>query len=333
MNKSLLCSVIFIVTVIGVAIIRKSFLVKVSAYSIAIITPISHPSLEKIEQGFIETFDKLTRTKNSYKIYNAQGKKPLLRTLAERAINSSYDLIFTIAAGPSLMTNEIGRKRGSNIPQIFSAVSHPMDYGIVQNRMITGVAEVYNPTLQIDALRYFKPSAEHVLIVYDPHETPALQSDAENVRRILESYLIKTSKLEISNILELAQRVAPFLHKIDTILVLIDNTVVAGIDVLITLCDRYGITLVTSDLNSGLKGASLSTGVKEEMYGIKAAYQANEVLVHHKNILTIPYVFLDDHYVQINTEKMSKQNLPAEKKLLSLPKVSQEKGCICVNLS
>ena len=91
--------------------------------------------------------------------------------------------------------------------------------------------------------------------------------------------------------------------------------------------------MVASDLDSGLKGAALSTGVKEELYGIKAAEQAFDVLMQKKLASEIPFIPLDDHYVQINKRTMKEQNLPVEEKLSLLPVVFQEKGCVCVKLS
>lgn len=317
----------------SVIFVHKFFSKNVSGYSVAIITPTTHPALEKIEHGFVETFNKLTSQRNVYKTYNAHGRRSLLKAQIEQVVNGSYDLIFTIAASPTLMTNEIARKRKCDIPQIFAAVSQPKNHGIRQDRMVTGIAEAYNPQLQIEALRYFKPDLKGVLIVYAPTETPELQNDAEMVKKILETHNIKARKIEIFNIVELAQRVTPLLYEFDTILVLIDNTVVSGIDALITLCKRHHITLVASDLDSGLKGAALSTGVKEECYGIKAAQQAFDVLVQKKLASEIPFMPLDDHYVQVNTRTMKEQHLSAEQKLSSLPKVFQEKGCVCVKLS
>jgi ABC-type uncharacterized transport system substrate-binding protein len=72
---------------------------------IAILTPVTHPSLEQIEKGFVDTMEKNSRQKFTIKTYNALGNKTLMRTEAEEIALGNYDLVFTIATQASL-TNE-----------------------------------------------------------------------------------------------------------------------------------------------------------------------------------------------------------------------------------
>ena len=43
--------------------------------TIAILTPVSHPSLEQIEKGFVQTMEAASPGKYRFTTYNAQGNK------------------------------------------------------------------------------------------------------------------------------------------------------------------------------------------------------------------------------------------------------------------
>src|ERR1700722_3552821 len=70
-------------------------------YSIAIFTPITHPSLEEIEQGFKEVMLKKHADKLEFVTFNANGNKTLQRAQADEILNGNFDLFFTIGAGCS----------------------------------------------------------------------------------------------------------------------------------------------------------------------------------------------------------------------------------------
>src|SRR4029079_14670238 len=50
---------------------------------VAILIPVSHPSLEKIEQGFKDTLTSLGKNRYQCDVFNAGGNKTLLRAQAE----------------------------------------------------------------------------------------------------------------------------------------------------------------------------------------------------------------------------------------------------------
>ena len=83
-----------------------------------------------------------------------------------------------------------------------------------------------------------------------------------------------------------------------------------------TLCNRYGVLLYVSDLNSGDKGAALSFGVKEYEYGSVGAELALSILEKGQNPERTPVVFVPDIRVKVNRSTMKKQGLDlSEEKL------------------
>jgi putative ABC transport system substrate-binding protein len=99
------------------------------------------------------------------------------------------------------------------------------------------------------------------------------------------------------------------LSGVDVVLVLKDNTIVSALDALVRLCNRYGITLYASDLNSGEKGAALAFGVVEKEFGTQAGKKALTMLEQQQQPQEIPITALNEFKVTINTTTMHQQNL------------------------
>ncbi len=74
----------------------------------------------------------------------------------------------------------------------------------------------------------------------------------------------------------------------DALIVLKDNTIVSGLDVLVKLCDRHRIPLMASDLDSPDRGAAFGYGVYEIDFGIEGANKALQILIKGIHPGTIP---------------------------------------------
>ncbi|MBT3456129.1 ABC transporter substrate-binding protein [bacterium] len=302
---------------------------KEKKYCVAILTPTTHPSLEKIEKGFKETLQQNSNKNITFKTYNANGSKTLMLSQAKDTSMGKFDLIFTIAAGPTIMAKEALLKTQTKTPIVFAAVSNPEEYGIKQSEInqITGITDQYNPELQAQALKLFKPNAKNMLIIYDPSQTPQLEKDSNTAKKEFEKNGMSVIKAEIFNIGDLARKVPSSIKNIDTILVLIDNTIVSGANILIKECNRNSITLLASDLDTGTRGAAIAVGVDEKMYGINAAQMAYKVLFKKIPANTIAYSPLCSQKIQVNTKTMKSQGLQIDKKtLLLLEKGQTQQG-------
>lgn len=280
-------------------------------YRIAILTPITHPALEEVEQGFKERMATLSPTKPEFTIFNASGNKTLMQAQAQEIINDTYDLICTLGAAASQTIAELERKKGIKIPHVFCAVDdqafahHLADI----NSATTGVYVKTDYKKEMDILHEFKPNTKNVLLVYDPMHSIGLEKDKQEIEHYLKKYAINLHAIEIYQPNEISQKVAALLPGIDVVLVLIDNTVVAGIDALITLCNRYGITLLVSDLNSGKKGAALAYGISDYGSGERAAELAFDILFYNEPPHEIFIGAITSFRLAINKDAAKKQNV------------------------
>jgi len=279
-------------------------------YRIAIMLQMTHPALEEIEQGFLETLNGVIAY--SYDVFNANGDRSLMRQQAEEVVAKNYDLVFTVPTTPSLIMKEVCQQRGKNVPIVAGAVDDPVGIKLVDSMQssgnnVTAVTGIDTFEQQIELLAFLKPTLKKILLVYNP--SPGLDPKKDEVGRICAAKNIGFKTVEIFNMSDLIQKVPSFTSDCDTIMVLKDNMVVSGIESLVNLCNRAGKTLYASDLNSGDKGAALSYGVREYQDGVESALKAIEILKHGKKPTDVPSCATTKFKIKVNTKTMNQQGL------------------------
>lgn len=288
---------------------------------IAIMLQLSHPSLEEIMKGFLDTLcDKIVF---HYDLYNGNGNRILIRQQAEEIVMKDYDLIFTIATTPSLIMKEVCEQRANSTAIVAGAVDDPVGIKLVKSMKssennITAVTSINTFDQQIATLQFLKPAMRSILLVYNPN--PGLDSYKKEIESICKKRGIIFKSLEIFTIADLAQKVSSCIGNCDTVLVLKDNLVVSGIESLVNVCNKHHKTLYASDLNSGDKGAALSYGVYEYQDGVESAYKALEILKYDKKPTDIPSTATMDFKIKVNTTTMVAQDLDLKPELLFVMK-------------
>jgi putative ABC transport system substrate-binding protein len=296
------------------------------ALRIALFTPVTHPALEEVEQGFKETVEKCGSKTYVFTTFNANGNRSLLRAQAEEMVSGSYDLVFTMGALCSQTVAELLRKKGIKMPHVFAAVdgaefAHSLT---ALNQSSTGVYVQLDYTKEMDMMHALKPDIKNMLLVYDPTHGTGLEKYKKEIERYIQKFGITLHSVEIYQSNEIQQKVAASLPTMDVVLVLVDNTVVAGIDALIALCNRYGVTLLASDLASGKKGAALAYGITEYESGSGAAQKVCEILEHGKNPQELPISAITKFRVAVNRATMQAQHLNVDEKTLEEFEQSQK---------
>lgn len=321
MNTKKLVGVIALVTIVMISIVyvvgpSKNNNTHVLAhdaacYTIAIFTPTTHPALEEIEQGFKETLQKPADAAYSFTVFNANGNKTLLRAQAEEIVMGDYDLVCTLGATCTQTIAELLHKKATDMPHVFCAIDGleaAQDMRAL-NHSTTGVYVAPDYRTEIELLYALKPTIRKVLIVYDPTHGIGLEKYKNEVAGYIAQHGSQVRAVEVYQTNEIQQKVAALLPDMDVVLVLVDNTVVAGIDALVTLCNRYGVTLVASDLASGTRGAALAYGITEYESGSSAADVAHAILVEGKAYQEIPLTAVKSFRGSINKDTMHVQKL------------------------
>lgn len=279
---------------------------------VAILVPASHPSMEKIEEGFKRSLQVKYGMHCVFDVFNANGSRPLLHAQAEEVVQQGYDMVFSIGEGATKLVKEVSLKKSKPIPVVFTAVANPVTQGLIASEEksgnnLTGIAVTENPRLQIEVLKKLKPAMKKMLLVYDPTR-PSRAAMSDDFEKVAQEQGLEFSAVEIYKTNEIYGKVSAFLEGVDVILVLTDHVVVSGIDSLIKLCNRHSITLYTSELDSVSKGAVAGFGIASEDYGVQAADLAYQILVEGKKPTDVPVRQAAPFKMRINRKMMGEQN-------------------------
>lgn len=284
-------------------------------YRVAIVVPATHNALEEIQQGFEEALIKKHKLNVVFSTFNANGNRIMLRTQIEEVGQQNFDLVFTVGALATQLTKEVFVKKGFKTPIVFGAVADPIRLGLIssldnERNVVTGSATSTNYPLQIDLMFLIKPKIKNVLLVYDPSQSSGLEKDHKEVVQLFTRYGATCRSVEISNTRELSQKLPLMINEsIDLVMIFKDNTVVPAIDLLVTLCERYGVTLLVSDLGSVERGAGIGFGVREYTFGVDAAACAYKILTTNVPVGKVPVKVTDAFRFAMNRSAMERQGL------------------------
>ena len=275
---------------------------------IAIFQPVTHSALDEIAQGFIDTMQDNASLNYKFDRYNGNGNKILMQAQAQEILQKNYDLIFTLGVGCSVTIKDLCQKKHNKTPIVFTAVDNPVKLDL-QGSTITGVVDKSNYQRQLDLLLECIPSIKKLLLVYDQSQASGLEKDKNQIDSILKQKGIGLASIEILNIGEIQQKVIGSIESADVVMILKDNTLVSGIDSLITLCQRYRVPLLATDLNSEAKGAALAYGIYESESGVQAAIQAKLILEDGKLPSQVPVIPVEKMIMKINCHYAKLQGL------------------------
>lgn len=289
-------------------------LCKNKSYNVAILTPVTHPSLEQMQQGFIDTLKKSNKAEYTFDVYNANGNRMLMRSQTEEIVNGSYDLVFTVGAQATQLAKEIMIKKQRLKPIVFAAVNDPVRLNIVSSlessgNHVTGIVESLDYPLQLKLLTNFKPTIKQVLLVYNPSEGAGFETDKIEIEKILKERGIRLKTVEIYNTNEVYQKTNASISQTDAVLILKDNMVVCALDSLVKLCARYNVPLMATDLDSVDKGAVFGFGVYECDFGIGAARLAQQIIEAGRKPSQIPCQPLRNFKFKVNRSQLQKQGI------------------------
>lgn len=294
---------------------KKSFSCRSAVNRIAIFEPASHPAIDEIVDGYIATMQEKSIIPCVFKRYNANGNKTLLRSQAEDILQQEYNIIMPIGADPTCILHELTCKKRITTPIVFTAVSNPLHLGIIatlesSDNNITGIEEIPDYESQINNLLILKPHMKSMMLVYDPTIKAGIHELwAQEVQKITDTNNIRLTCIKVFNTNEIQSKVQPFMMNTDVIMIFTDHTTVSGIDSLISLCNRYNVTLYASDLNSGDKGAVLSYGITQYDLGRQAALVSIKILNDGIKPTNIPIVRPSTKKLKINQKNLDKQGL------------------------
>jgi putative tryptophan/tyrosine transport system substrate-binding protein len=238
---------------------------------IAVVQPISHPTIDEIVAAFGDT---CAATCPDVRIdyYNATGDRMILQSTINNLMESSISCLVTFGTDATTLAVSYALERESIKPICFMA-AEPSE-ALKQYPYLTGTRSDFGATHYCKTYAQLFPERTKILLVYDPAVKAGLNAkDAETCIAILRAGGFTITGITIDKPSSIYERTLSGIHQHqpETIMILMDNTVVSGIDALIKLCNEYKLLLFAADHNSCIKGAGAAFGHQEALFGSMAA--------------------------------------------------------------
>jgi putative ABC transport system substrate-binding protein len=273
------------------------------SYQIAITQFLDHPSLNAITQGFKDVLSEKNVTVE-YTYDDAQGDQANTATIAgSYAANGDLDLILAVAT-PSAQAVVA---QVTDRPVLYAGVTDPVAAGLVagwkaSGSNVTGTSDL-NPEGRPAGLIQEIMGADNVKTVgflYSLGEKnsvvqlEALEAEAEPLG-------ITVVPSGIANSSELATGVQA-LAEVDAIFVGTDNTVVSGLEQVVSFGQEHQIPLFVGDAASVERGGVATRGIDYYQLGRRTGEMAYQILVEGQKAGDIPSLQVTDTEIVVNPD-------------------------------
>jgi putative ABC transport system substrate-binding protein len=218
------------------------------SYLIGISKIVSHPALDAVEQGIQDQLEEMGY-KCEYDLQNANGDPNAASTIANKFKATGVDLAVGIAT-PTAQALVSGI---DDIPIVFSAVTDPVEAGLVKNLdkgdgNVTGVSDMTPVKAQIEFLLKVK-DVKKLGHIYTSSEKNA-QVLAQMAKQACDELGIEFVVTTVTTSAEVKQATQLIVDKVDAIYVSTDNTVVSALSALVEVATDKGIPVMSADPSS-----------------------------------------------------------------------------------
>ena len=278
-----------------------------------------HASLDNCSEGAIEGLKEAGYEdgKNcSIELVNAMGEAETNNLAAQSFVSKKFDIIIAVAT-PSASAAYAAAK-DAKIPVIFSAVSSPVDAGLVNDMDnpgtgCSGTSDALPYDAQLALIRAFQPEAKTIGILYTTSEPNSAAQLAEYEKRAAAvGFEIKAQG--ITDASEVSAGITSLAASgIDCLCNLTDNNVVNNFSVVLAVTDKAGIPCYGSEEEQVLRyGCVAAEGLDYFELGKKTGKMAADVL-KGADIKKMPVQIISESkpfYSSSNMEKFA-LSLPA----------------------
>ena len=272
---------------------------------IGILQLIEHNALDSAREGFVQALadNGLVDGETIVLDYqNAQGDPSNLSTMSQRFVNNDSDLVLTIATGAaqSMASNT------SDIPILFTAVTDPVDAGLVASNEapggnVSGTNDMSPIAQQVDLMLQLKPETKTVGLLYNSSEDNSiLQIDI--VKGVLEEKGIAWVEQTVTNSADVQQAAQSVIGKVDAVYLPTDNVIASAMPIVAQVANEAKVPVICGEENMVIGGGLATLGLNYYNLGYQTGEMAVRILVDGADISTMPVESQTDFNYVINGE-------------------------------
>lgn len=277
-------------------------------FTIGITQIVDHPSLNLCRQGAIDKLAEMGFVEGQNLTINyedAQNDSNIATTIAQQFISDGVDAIIAIAT-PSAQAAYAASM--GQIPIIFAAVSEPTAAGLTNEDGtnlvgVTGTSDKLPVEATFRLIQQLTPDVKTIGIL---HNTSEVNSDVQlaQAQEMAPEYGFTIEDVGVTSSNEISSALDALLPKVDAIMNLTDNMVVASLALIVQRCNDAMIPLYGSEDTQVTKGALASAGVDYYALGqITGEMVANVLLGTPAE--EIPTAVLTEPMLIVNSDQVS----------------------------
>ncbi len=241
-------------------------------YTIAIVQPVEHPSLNTIRESIVNALNEKGISDNIEIIYkNAGGDASILPTIMQSLVNDNVDMIVPIATG----TAQSALATTTSIPIVFSAVSDPILAGLVTDLNattgnITGVSdaiaieEIFKLALELT------PNVKTFGFIYNSSEINSI-AGIERAKAFCDANGLLYKEATITSTGDLQQAAQSLVDSVDAFFTPIDNTVASAMPTYIEVANKAKLPVYVSADSMVADGGLATVGIDYTILGKQTA--------------------------------------------------------------
>lgn len=262
---------------------------------IGILQPVEHEALSAARQGFIDALKEEGFDESKIKIeYRNAGGKDADQNAFAKDLVSRCDMTLGIGTGASKSLKEAAIDKGKTNPVLFTAVTDPVDAGLVSKMengsgFVTGTSDAQPLAEQVGLIKLIKPDADKVGIIYTQSESNSVVQ-ANQAKAALEASSISVVTKTVTGPSDISATASALASEdgIDAIYVPTDNTIAANTDAIKTAVKGKGILVVCGE-ESMLKGCGhITLSINYTELGKRTGKMAASILKGEKQAKDIP---------------------------------------------
>lgn len=277
-------------------------------FNIGVVQYLEHPALNDAREGFIEALDEM---EIDYTIHylNAQGDISNAIKISEKFAKDEMDLIFAIGTPAAQSAKQVT----STIPILFSAVTDPVESGLVDSwdlagGNITGTSDRSDVKKQLEMFNQLDPSLKDIGILYSTSESNSL-IQLEEAQALAEEVGLNIIPTGISNINDLNKALASLLEKVDAVYVISDNMIASSIELVSNSLIEKNMISISAEESQVSGGILITDSHSYYELGKQTGNLALEILVENKDISKMPVYLPEVTNLIVNEDTLDKLDI------------------------
>ena len=285
---------------------------------IGIIQPMEHESLDAAREGFVQALADHGYIDGDTIVLdyqNDQGDSSALLTISQRFVGDDCDLVLAIGTGAAQSI----ASQTSEIPVLITAVTDPVDAGLVQSSEapgtnVTGTNDMNPIREQLELIPEILPDAQTVGLLYTSSEDNSILQ-IEEAKAILEEMNLDYVEQTVTGSNDVQQAVQSIVTRCDAIYIPTDNTFASAMPLVGSVVMESGTPVICGATGMVEAGGLITLGLNYYNLGYQTGEMAVQVL-EGADPASMPVQSQNQYDYVVNEEMLSALGMELPQSLL-----------------